>query len=82
MKDHGQNLSHVFYDMQTARNILQNLSDTALYDSVMMDIQVYERHDLDAFYDKLAAGEKLSQLERKELESFYILTSVDFLVSE
>lgn len=78
----GQNLDEVFYDLQTIRNIVQNLSDEALFDSCAMDIQVHGREDLDAFYDKLAQGQKLTRDERKELEAFYILTSVDFLVNE
>jgi uncharacterized coiled-coil DUF342 family protein len=78
----GQNLDQVFYDLQTARNVLQHLSDEALFDSCAMDIQVHQREDLDGFYEKLVKGEKLTREERKQLESFYILTSVDFLVNE
>ena len=78
----GQDLSQVFYDMETSKRLVKELSDAALYDSCAMEIQVYEREDLDAFYEKLVQGQKLSQEERKQLETFYILTSVDFLVNE
>lgn len=77
-----QDLSHVYYDMQTIKNVTKTLSDIDLMDQCLMDIQMFQRHDLDQLYDKLAMGEKLSREERKELESFYILANVDFMVNE
>lgn len=77
-----QDLSQVYYDMQTIKNVTKTLSDIDLMDQCLMDIQMFQRHDLDKLYDKLAVGEKLSREERKELESFYILANVDFMVNE
>jgi len=77
-----QDLSQVFFDMQTVANSCKYLNDSDLYDLCIMDIQIYQRVDLDDMYDKLAAGEKLTADERKELERFYTLVSVDFLVKE
>lgn len=77
-----QDLSQVFYDLQTIRKTIEHLSDADLYDYCIMDIDVYKRVDLDQLYDKLAAGGKLTASERKELEAFYTLVSVDFVVKE
>jgi hypothetical protein len=77
-----QDLSQVFYDMQTIRNIIKDLSDADLYDQCLMDIDMHKRKDLDELYDKLAAGGRLTSEERLKVESFYILTNVDFLVNE
>lgn len=77
-----QYLDNVFYELETTRASIKGLSDNDLYDYCIIDIQVHQRHDLDDLYEKLAAGGKLSTQERKELESFYILSSMDFLINE
>lgn len=75
-------IDEVLYDLQTVTDSIKYMDDLALYDSCMFDIQEYQRHDLDALYDKLALGGKLSPEERKQVEAFYILTNIDFLVHE
>lgn len=75
-----QNMEQVHYELQTLKNEMKELSDIDLYDRCLYDIQVYQRHDLDQLYDKLAEGNGLSKEERKFVEGFYILANVDFLV--
>lgn len=75
-----QDLHEMYFDLSTIRKELNDLNDVDLYDRCLMDIQVFQRHDLDLLYDKLAAGEKLTAKERGEVESFYILANMDFLV--
>ena len=86
MKDNAAYLQKhfetVLYELETNRSSIKHLSDSDLYDFCIMDIQIHQRHDLDDLYDKLAAGGKLSQLERQELEGFYILSSMEFLINE
>lgn len=43
---------------------------------------MYGREDLERLYDKVAMGKKLALEERKELEHFYMLTNIDFVVTE
>lgn len=75
-----QNLEYMYYELATVRSEMKELSDVDLYDRCLMDIQVFQRHDLDQLYDKLADGEKLTDEERKAVEGFYILANMDFLV--
>lgn len=79
--DRSNILEHVIYELQTLRNEMQELSDVDLYDRCLMDIELYKRHDLDALYDKLYEGKKLTPKERKAVEAFYILANMDFMVS-
>ncbi len=79
---HQQHLNLVIYELETIKNSIKGLSDADLYDYCIMDIDAYKRHDLDALYENLAAGGKLSQSERVSLEAFYILTSMDLVVNE
>jgi hypothetical protein len=66
----GQDLYNVFYDLQTIRLELKDKADSVLYNECAFEIDEYKREDLDQLYDKLAAGEKLTKEERKELENF------------
>lgn len=77
-----QDLYAVFYDMQTIKKELEQLNDGELMNACLMDIEMFQRHDLDALYDKLAIGKKLTGEERTSLESFYILANIDFTVNE
>lgn len=75
-----QNLDQMYYDLHTLKRELLELNDVDLYDRCLMDIQMFQRHDLDKLYDKLAVGEVLTPKERRDVESFYILANMDFLV--
>jgi hypothetical protein len=77
-----QDLSNVYFDLETVRREIQGLSDIELYDYCISDIDLHKREDLDQLYDKLAGGGKLTSEERKELESFYTLVSLEFLANE
>lgn len=75
-----QNLEQMYYEMQTVKSEITALNDVDLYDRCLMDIDKFQRHDLDALYDKLAIGEKLTAKERRDVESFYILVNMEVLV--
>lgn len=81
-KGKGQDLYNVFYDLQTIRMELKDKPDAALYNECAFEIDEYKREDLDQLYEKLVEGKKLSREERQELENFYTLTNVRFLVNE
>jgi uncharacterized coiled-coil DUF342 family protein len=72
-----QDLSEVYYELQTRRDEIKHLSDGELFDNLMVEIQLHDRNDLDQFYDKLAQGEKLTKEERKQLEGFYLIVNME-----
>lgn len=77
-----QDLSEVYYELQTVRDTLKYLTDGDLYDCCMPYIDMFGREDLDQFYEKLSQGGDLEDDERKKLEAFYILVSTELSANE
>ncbi len=76
-----QDMYPTFCEMRTGLDSIKNMKDADLYDLVIIDIQMCQHHELDALYDKLSLGFKLSPEERRQVEAFYLLTTMDFLVN-
>lgn len=77
-----QDLGRMYHELYAVKSEIAKLSDVDLYDLCLLDIQLAQRHDLDALYDILALGYKLTPKERKEVESFYILANMEVLANE